>query len=942
MMNGYKHYYRILAILPLLMLSFALGGEEVAVPSPVPKKSNDDLSKKSKLLPQKNVLSDFAKAPINPGPKPKIDKDPLPATDDSDPDDQEVETSEFLPISEVLVDHTEEEAEEEQDLPNYAYLGQFLKPWENVKRDKLLTLNFENAELINLIKYYEKEYGITFILDSVVQPMEGGKNPVGTKFSFKTEVPFNKKQAWDLFVTFLEMAGLKVIPGPVDKVYQITSNDPQSRFATAKDPVPTFIGIDPVLLPEADFIRYVYFIQNATPKVISSVADTLKSNVALRPLLVEDLNALIMTDKASNIRSILAILKELDKPVLPESLTIIKLQKVDATKVKDLYNQLVSEEKTLLQRLSPGGRRQSGVSLFTENVRVFADPRTNSLIILGPRANVQRIEDFIKKEIDKDVDLPYSPLHVYQLKFIDAETTAQILTELKNFQPPSAAGATQYGGIIGGTKYLKPTVSITAEKSTNSLIINADYDDYLQIFDLLQKIDTEQPQAAIRVLVLDVSSTDIKLFGSQLRNRVPTLDNVLSEGVNFQTSGLPLSDTSSSSLVLNPFSSSTETPDGGATRLLGNLANLLSSNIAGSTVLTLGTDAFGIWGLLKVLQTYTNTTVVSKPFIVTTHKYTAQISIEEVRKVLNAQVVSTPQTPVDSFGDLAAGLTLNITPQISPDGLITLAVTVDSSQFTQTASVVAADDPSQGNRNDKKITTSVIVENNQVLALGGLTRDNVTESEVKVPILGDIPLLGWLFKSRTKVVSKSNLLVLISAEIINPRDRKIIQQFTDAQLTREQNILDRTRLDTQQADPINRWFFETDRDPLGCHMKSFDKPYAKPVEITEPIVIHDAIPGRGKRARRASKRNDVSKVDAEIPVDPNIQTTVTIKPPQELSAAGLMNNTQPVDALDYSQISRMNYNNQKLGIIPSQSVVTQSRPKKLEDFVQDAGNGVAA
>lgn len=793
----------------------------------------------------------------------------------------------LLPIAEVLQDQAGPEEDAEKELPNYAYLGQYLKPWENIKGKRTISLNFENAELINLIKYFEKEYGVTFILDSVVQPMEGGKNPIGTKFSFKTEVPFNKKQAWDLFTTFLEMAGLKIIPGPVEKVYQITTNDPQSRFATAKDPVPTFIGIDPALLPESDFVRYVYFIQNATANVILKVADTLKSNSALRPILVEDLNALILSDKAGNIRSTLAVLKELDKPTLPESLTIIKLQKADAQRVKDLYNQLVTEEKTLLQRLSPGGRKPSGVSLFTENVRVYADPRTNSLIVLGPRNNVQRIEDFIRKEVDKDIDLPYSPLHVYQLKFIDADTTAQIITELKNFQPASAIGATQFGGVVGGTKYLKPNVTITAEKSTNSLIINADYDDYLQIYDLIQKIDTEQPQVAIRVLVLDILTTDSKALGVQFRNRRPTMDNVLSEDVNFQTSGLPLDVGVFSNIVTNPPAGSTATtPVNGAFRLLGNLVDIASANVPGSTLVTLGDDRFGVWGLFKVLQTYMDVSIVSKPFIVTTHKYNAQISIEEVRRVQTANVVGGSNVETTSFGDLAAGLTLNITPQISPDGLVTLTVTVDDSQFTTTSTPATESDTTQGNRNDKKITTAVIVENNQVLALGGLTRDNLTEQEFKVPILGDIPLLGWMFKNKSTILVKTNLLVLISAEIINPRDRKTVQSFTDIQMTRTQDLMDRIRADDQPADPISRWFFGLNNTSMDCQLRRFDKPYEKPAEVPAEVTVEESKNiRRGRQARLAAQQKKKLEKDLEsqdVQSEARGKTVVKITPPKDL------------------------------------------------------------
>ena len=278
-------------------------------------------------------------------------------------------------INEEAETEIEEQEEERAETPlaNYAYLGQFLNPWEYVKGEKKIDINFENAELINLIRYFEKQYELTFILDDIIKPPEPGARLVtGVKFSFRTEAALNKKQAWNFFVKFLDLAGLMIIPGPEERAYLITNNARASTFSTSKDPVPTFIGIDYNLLPTNDVkIRYVYFIQNTTPAVIKNVADNLKSAIAGQPILIEDLNALILADRSSNIRSILAILKELDKPTLPETLVIIKLENADATKVKALYDALVKEETSLLARLSPGAE---------SNRRLLTLPKTCVLL----------------------------------------------------------------------------------------------------------------------------------------------------------------------------------------------------------------------------------------------------------------------------------------------------------------------------------------------------------------------------------------------------------------------------------------------------------------------------------------------------------------------------------------------------------------------------------
>lgn len=778
--------------------------------------------------------------------------------------------------------------EQEKSHSDYAYLGSFLKPWELNAQDKLIEINFENAQLINFIKYFEKEYGLTFILDNVIEPMNPpneGKNPVGIRISFKTEKPLSKKQAWDLFISFLDMNGLMVIPGPSERIYQITSNNPNSKFASSKEPIPTFIGIDPSLLPTSDLkIRYVYFIQNTTPATVTSVVEKLGSPIASKAILVNELNALILTDRASNIQTILLILKELDKPILPETLTVLKLKKTEAKTVADLYEKLKSEESNLFPRLAPWARKQS-IGYFTENVRLVPDRRTNSLIILGPRQNVKKIEDFILKEIDREIDLPYSPLHVYPLKFIDAEATSKIINDLKGgFQTASTAG--QLGGLIGGTRFIKPTVTITAEKLNNSLIINADYDDYLQIYELLEKIDVEQPQVAIRILVLDVTLTDNKKFGMQMRTPVPFLGNVNGTSANFQNSGLPITDTENSTVIqrITPATTDTGVAKGS---LLGDLINLVVGMEAGSTVLTLPADSLGVYGILKMLQSITNVSVIAKPFLVTSHKYNASIDIAETRRVTTANIVGGGGTPQQqSQGDLSAGLTINISPQISPDDYVTLDVTVKDSQFTQPAST-SATDIATGNRNEKVVKSSVILADNQVLALGGIIIDRELESIYKVPLLGDIPLLGWFFKSKTKVMVKTSLLILISAQIVRPQSQELIDGFTKQRLEAAKGVLGRMDNDDQHKDPIHRWFF---KDPDYRFSNNMDKilsvssvaeqmPVAQEAPKTElksgrPFIMHTSSPKEDLSDAPAVQGPASSKLPGDDVTTPVVKTDV--------------------------------------------------------------------
>lgn len=689
---------------------------------------------------------------------------------------------------------------EERETEGYAYLGDYLAPWKNENSDDLIEFLFENAELSTLLQYVEQKFNVTFITDDNIQPLSAtGKSILGTKISFRTHKPLNKKDAWNLFVAFLDMAGLAPVPGPNKNSYRLMpSQDPKAPQNVTRAPLPTFVGVDPSLLPNNDTrIRYVYFVENASLDTIKSVIDSMKSVTSSQALVLPELNAIIITDKASNIKSILTIIRELDKANMPESLAVIKLKRMDATKAAQLYDALTKKEAPGLAARLLGARKQATTEYFPEGARVIPEPRTNSLIVLGSRDSIKKIANFVTTIIDKKDSLPEIPLYIYRLKYLDAEAVAGILQQATKFGENSEAA--KAGGVRDGDKYLKQ-MTIAAEKSTNSIIINADYDDYSKVHELLEKLDVEQPQVALKVFLLSVDLTDTEAFGAQIRNKKPGVDGLISNNVNFQTSGL--NGSTPGAVVEN-------TTGGGATRLLGDLITLASGiNSIGSTVVSLGSDAFGIWGMLNMLQTRARTTLIANPFLVTTHKFPAQFSIGQKRYVVTSTVFGTTG-PTNTFGYVDANLTIQITPQISKEGLITLDTNVIVDQFLE-----ANPNSQNGNRTSKRLQTSVMVADNEVLALGGLIQETTRDVETRVPILGSIPLLGWFFKNRTKETVRSSLLVLIAPEVIKPIEPDVADRFTRSKVLDAKDLLSELHNPTDDRDPIHRWLFHDNEIPM--------------------------------------------------------------------------------------------------------------------------------
>lgn len=649
-------------------------------------------------------------------------------------------------------------------------------------QDPTIEFHFENASLEVLITQISELFDITFIADDSITPMlQNAKSVKGWNISFKTQSPLTKKEAWNIFLTFLDISGFTVIAESSPRIRRIVTLD-----AAKRSPLPAYIGVPAGQLPNSDeLVRFVYFVENADIKTIAPVVDALRSPASqFTPLL--DIKGFLLTDKAYNIKSLMNIVKELDRITMPQAMSVLKLKRADATQVAELYKTLSQTDTASItqQRYFPG-RKALAANYFPDNVSIFAEPRTNSLILLGPQDAIKRIEDFITQSVDVELSQPYSPLHVIPLRYANAETIEKIMNDVTQLGANTEAG--KAGGVRGGDKYMKP-ITFTAEKETNRLIVKGDYEDFLKAKEIITKLDAPQPQVAIEVLLLSVTLNENKQLGMVMRSRVPGTEGLMGTSTKFQTSGLFGNKSIAENLNGN-----------GVNRLLGNLLNLVSNGIAaGNTIISLG-DSLNVWAIAQALQTESNVQVLSNPFLIATNKTKAMVSLGEIRRVTTGTIIGTQDT--NTFGDAPAELKVIITPQINSDGMIVLDIEVSLSQFVGEAN------PDAAVRTNRAINTKTIVTNKEVLALGGLIQTDVENLQTKVPVLGDIPILGWLFKNKQKVARKSNLLILIAPRIIEPESSQAITAFTDDHITDYTDTINEMYRNGEKRDPINRWFF---------------------------------------------------------------------------------------------------------------------------------------
>lgn len=756
-----------------------------------------------------------------------------------------------------------------------------LEPASVLTNEETIEFYFENVSLDQVLLQISEMFKVSFITDDVIEPLPaGGKSIRGNKLSFKTNKPLPKKKAWDLFLSFMNLADFAVIPTADPKIYRVTTV--QSAKTSA---LPTFIGVDSTTLPDNDqMIRYIYFVENSTTEMLNPIVVALKSPAA-QVIDLRESNAFIITDKSYNIKSLMQIIRELDKVSMPQSMSVIKLRRSDAQQVKDLYTSLTQTGQQPNPRTLQ--RRPSTSIYFPENVRIIAEPRTNSLIVLGPVDAIKKIEDFITQYVDVELGAPYAGIHIHQLKYADATTVANIMTNVTSFGQRTEAG--KYGGVRAGDKFIKP-MTFTPEPATNSLIIKGDYEDYLRTKVVIEKLDMPQPQVGIEVMILSVDLSGNKILGSQMRNKQPNGPNGLfGDNIKFQTSGLRTGNANAPQGIVEA-----DTGLPGVRRLLGNLIALVTPaggpGTAQSTIITLG-DSLGVWDIFQILDTVANTEVIANPFVVATNKTKAKVSVGEARRVVTGQVVST--TTENAFGTMQANLVIDITPQINNDGMIVLTMDIRLDNF------IGAQDPVNVRLNTRDVRTESIVSNNEVIAVGGLIQNRVDNRLSKVPILGDIPILGWFFKNKQQVETKSNLLILITAKILEREGSEIITSFTQRHIDAYRTTLGKMQSNDSARDPVNRFMFQPNSDDVahvvdnfvfnraGILEKKVEQPVVYETETGPPINLQQPETETILQPITTSVKNThTPSLDAIAPAAPKVVVAEAAKKPDKKRVRG--------------------------------------------------------
>ncbi len=442
-------------------------------------------------------------------------------------------------------------------------------------------------------------------------------------------------------------------------------------------------------------------------------------------------NSVVMSGRASDLNKLEVIISRMDRAD-EKQIEVIPLRYADAKKVVTSIKAL---NKTGIKgKLSGGG------------TQVSADDRTNTLLVTGDKATRDRIRSIAAK-----LDVPKKKegnTKVIYLRYAKAADLVNVLqgvsktSQVANKDGKAKSAQNPGGGASGGTN-----IDIQADESSNSLIITADPDILSNLEVIIQKLDVRRAQVMIETIVAEVST-----------NLTSTL------GIQFGINGL--AGNNAGPVGVSSF--------GGAGN--NNLLALGSSiaggtpNLAPGALLGLGGEAGGVQfvALLNALASDGATNILSTPTLVTMDNEEANIVVGQNIPLITGSYSNTgtnggtsASSPFQTIERQDVGLTLKVTPQINEGTSVKLAI-------EQEVSSLAASNASASDliTNKRSITTNVMVEDGEVLVLGGLIENTFRDSEEKVPVLGDLPIVGGLFRHDTTTKEKQNLMVFIHPVIL--------------------------------------------------------------------------------------------------------------------------------------------------------------------------------
>lgn len=601
----------------------------------------------------------------------------------------------------------------------------FMESAQKTDAGKYVMLDFDNVNIEVFVKFISELTGKNFIIDEKVK---GKVTIVSPK-----KIPV--QDVYKVFLSVLEVNGFATVPvGDIIKIVPSSIAREKSVETRSKKNG-----------SESDdrMITQIITLERSNPDEVKRVLDPIipkTSSVLSYP----PANILIITDYLSNIRRMQEIVKALDVEGAGEQITYIPLKNASSSEVTKSLTGVFQQRRA-----------------NTSPVKIVADPRTNSVIIFASVADTANVRKLVAM-MDKDVPRGESNIQVFRLQNSVAEDLAKVLNNIVK-ETGGAAAAAATGTAAAGQKVTAPVVSrnvqIVPDKATNTLIIMAEREDYKILENIIRQLDVPRPMVYIEALIMEVKANkDFKLgvewSGVKDTGSISGIDG--SKSAAFASSGTGV------------LSGLTATAIDSATTAIG-LPSGFSMGIIGAGI-KIGDVLFpSIGAMVQAYKNDTDVSILSTPQLLTLDNEEAEINVGENVPYLTRQdsTSTTSAYPVNynTYEYKDVGVILNITPNINQENFIRLKI---SQQVTKVISGVSTDTtkPSIPTTLKRTAKTTVVVKDNETVVIGGLVGDSTDDSTNKVPFLGEIPIMGWLFKAKTVAREKTNLYIFLTPHIV--------------------------------------------------------------------------------------------------------------------------------------------------------------------------------
>jgi len=621
--------------------------------------------------------------------------------------------------------------------------------------EEKFTVNFVGADIQSVIKTIGQQTGRNFILDPRVT---GTVNIVSDK-------PVSKDMLYQILLSTLRVQGFAAVEGDNGYVKIV----PEAEAKTSGGPT----GEAAIRIPGDRIVTQVFVLQNESAVGLVPV---------LRPLVTANnfigaypnSNAIIITDYAENVRRIQRIIEAIDRPAVAD-VDVVRLQNASAIDIAQMLNRVVTE--TAAPANAPGTHPKAAIAV---------DMRTNSLLV---RADSPQLMARIKS-LALSLDSPGAGTgNIYVVYLRNAEavriaetlrgllsgsetsrTTTTSTTPTGNIATQMTATTTQSPTQSAAAPIAAPNSIIQAYPPTNSIIITATEPVYRALRTVIDSLDQRRQQVYIEALIVEVSTGLASEFGIQWQGARNIGGNQsVFGGTNFNTSPqlIPNQGTNIIQAALNPL-------------LLGTGLNLGLIN-GTLTIPGAGTDGHdliipNLQVLARALEGTSGANVLSTPNVLTLDNEQATIVVgQSVPFITGTFTTNTSgsNNPFQTIERKDVGLTLRVTPQVSEAGAVKLKIFQEVSAVTRDKVLVQSSDIIT---NKRSIESTALVDNGQIVVIGGLIQDDNQSSIAKVPLLGDLPVIGALFKYESRSRKRTNLMVFLRPVIV--RDEKTAASIT--------------------------------------------------------------------------------------------------------------------------------------------------------------------